>query len=100
MSSKSKNQQQKKHQRERHQQSAAEPATPAASSTPERHGLDIPDEVLHFMNTRGRERVMWASDYAILTFDRAVTDGLALPLREGVTRRYMRENALAVFNFD
>jgi predicted TIM-barrel fold metal-dependent hydrolase len=60
----------------------------------------IPDEVIHYMNTRGRERVMWASDYAILPFDRAVAEGLALPLREGVKRRYMRENALAVFNFD
>ena len=52
------------------------------------------------MNTRGRERVMWASDYAILTFERAVEDGLALQLREGVQRRYMRENALAVFNWE
>ena len=60
----------------------------------------IPDEVVHLMNTRGRERVMWASDYAILTFERAVEDGLALQLREGVKRRYMRENALAVFNWD
>ena len=60
----------------------------------------IPDEVVHLMNTRGREHVMWASDYAILPFDRAVAEGLELPLREGVRRLYMRENALRVFNFD
>lgn len=60
----------------------------------------LPQEVLHFMNTRGRERVMWASDYPIIPFGRAASEGLRLPLREGVARRYMRDNALAVFDFD
>lgn len=58
----------------------------------------IPTEIVHFMNTRGQDKVMWSADYPIQTFDRCVREAHELPLREGVLRKYMRDNALGVFN--
>jgi predicted TIM-barrel fold metal-dependent hydrolase len=49
------------------------------------------------MNTRGQHKVMWSADYPIQTFDRCVREAQELPLRDGVLRKYMRENALQVF---
>jgi predicted TIM-barrel fold metal-dependent hydrolase len=57
----------------------------------------VPQEIVHFMNTRGRHKVIFAADYPIQQFDRCVREAQELPLREGVLRRYMRENALEVF---
>lgn len=57
----------------------------------------IPVEIINLMNTRGRHKVMWSADYPIQTFERCVREAHELPLREGVLRRYMRENALDVF---
>jgi predicted TIM-barrel fold metal-dependent hydrolase len=50
------------------------------------------------MNTRAQHKVMFAADYAVQEFQRCVDEALQLPLREGVLRRYMRENALETFN--
>ncbi|MCZ6546207.1 MAG: amidohydrolase family protein [Chloroflexi bacterium] len=60
----------------------------------------IPDEIVHFMNTRGQHKVMWSADYPIQAFQRCVDEAHKLPLRDGVRRRYMRDNALEVFRFD
>jgi predicted TIM-barrel fold metal-dependent hydrolase len=59
----------------------------------------IPEEIVRYLNTRGREKVMWSADYPALTFERCISEAHALPLRDGVLRRYMRENALEVFDF-
>jgi predicted TIM-barrel fold metal-dependent hydrolase len=58
----------------------------------------IPEEILKFMNSRGSTKVMWASDYPVLSVERTVAEALALPLKDEVRQRYMRDNALAVFN--
>lgn len=60
----------------------------------------VPDEIIHFLNTRGQDKVMWSADYPIQMFDRCVEAAHKLPLRDGVLRRYMRENMLQVFNMD
>jgi predicted TIM-barrel fold metal-dependent hydrolase len=57
----------------------------------------IPEAVLRYMNTRGQDKVMWSADYPIQRFERCVEEALRLPLRDGVVRKYMRENALRVF---
>jgi uncharacterized protein len=49
------------------------------------------------MNTRGQHKVMWSADYPIQSFERCTREALEMPLREGVLRRYMRDNALEVF---
>jgi len=56
----------------------------------------LPSDLIDFMNTRGRSKVMFASDFPVLSFERCVTEARALPLREGVLGHYMRENALRV----
>jgi predicted TIM-barrel fold metal-dependent hydrolase len=57
----------------------------------------VPAEIIHLMNTRGQHKVMWSADYPIQQFDRCVREAQELPLRAGVLRKYMRENALEVF---
>jgi predicted TIM-barrel fold metal-dependent hydrolase len=60
----------------------------------------LPPELIHFMNTRGSHKVLFASDHPVLSFERCLAEAAALPLREGVLDRYLRENALAVLRWD
>jgi predicted TIM-barrel fold metal-dependent hydrolase len=60
----------------------------------------IPDEIIYTMNTRAQHKVMFSADYAVNDFQHCVDEALNLPLREGVLRRYMRENALETFRID
>ena len=57
----------------------------------------VPEEIIYTLNTRAQHKVMFASDYAIQDFQRCVDEALKLPLRPGILRRYMRENALETF---
>jgi predicted TIM-barrel fold metal-dependent hydrolase len=59
----------------------------------------LPAELIHFMNTRGSAKVLFASDHPVLSFDRCLAEAEALPLRDGVLARYLRENALRVFRW-
>lgn len=59
-----------------------------------------PREYLDFMNTRGAEKVMFATDYPLLPFERCVREALELPLEPDVMRRFLRDNALSVFRWD
>ena len=59
----------------------------------------LPEELIRFMNTRGRNKVMFATDFPFLPFDRAVAEAKALPFRDGVLERYLRDNALEVFDW-
>lgn len=60
----------------------------------------LPAELIQFMNTRGQTKVLFASDHPVLSFERCLGEAAALPLREGVLQRYLRDNALAVFRWD
>ena len=60
----------------------------------------VPEEIIYTMNTRAQNKVMFSADYAINDFQRCVDEALKLPFREGVLRRYMRENALETFKMD
>jgi predicted TIM-barrel fold metal-dependent hydrolase len=59
----------------------------------------LPQELLHFMNTRGSTKVMFATDHPFLSFDRCVPEAVALPLSELARRNYLRDNALRVFRW-
>ena len=59
----------------------------------------LPPELIHFMNTRGADKVMFATDFPFLPFDRAIETAKALPLRPGVLEKYLRDNARRVFGF-
>jgi predicted TIM-barrel fold metal-dependent hydrolase len=57
----------------------------------------IPQALLQYMEKRGPEKVMWASDYPAVSFERTVPQALALPLSDSVKERYLELNAREVF---
>jgi predicted TIM-barrel fold metal-dependent hydrolase len=57
----------------------------------------LPAELVHFMNTRGQDKVIFASDHPALSMERAVKEARALELRPGVLDKYLRHNADRVF---
>jgi predicted TIM-barrel fold metal-dependent hydrolase len=59
----------------------------------------LPAELIHFMNTRGQGKVLFASDHPVLSFERCLTEAAELPLREGVLEKYLRNNARSIFRF-
>jgi uncharacterized protein len=59
----------------------------------------LPAELIHFMNTRGAQKVLFASDHPVLPFERCLGEAQALPFREGVLEHYLRANALRVFRW-
>jgi uncharacterized protein len=60
----------------------------------------VPHEIWEFANSRGGAKIMWASDYPILTMQRCAEEGWDVPLKDNVKRRYLRDNALAVFGLE
>ena len=60
----------------------------------------LPDEVVHFMNTRGQDKVLFASDNPALGMQRCLDEARALDLRDGVLDKYLRTNAERVFFAD
>jgi len=59
----------------------------------------LPAELIQFMNTRGQNKVMFASDHPVLSFERCLSEAAELPFREGVLEKYLRGNALALFRW-
>ncbi len=51
------------------------------------------------MNTRGQAKVLFATDFPFLPFDRAVQSARALPFRPGVLEQYLGDNTRRVFGF-
>ena len=56
----------------------------------------LPESLLHFMNTRGKHKIMFASDHPVLSMERCTREAQALDLRPGVLDRYLYDNAEAV----
>jgi predicted TIM-barrel fold metal-dependent hydrolase len=52
------------------------------------------------MNTRGQDKILFATDFPFLPFDRAVETAKALPFRPGVLEKYLRDNARRVFRWE
>jgi predicted TIM-barrel fold metal-dependent hydrolase len=53
----------------------------------------FPPELLHFMNTRGQDKIMFASDHPVLGMDRCMKEAQELDLREGVLEKFLYANA-------
>ena len=60
----------------------------------------LPQELIQFMNTRGQDKIMFATDFPFLPFDRAIETAKALPFRPGVLRKYLGDNARRVFRWE
>ena len=57
----------------------------------------FPPELVQFMNTRGKHKILFASDHPVLDFARCVKEAEALPLRDGVLDLFLYENAQRLF---
>jgi predicted TIM-barrel fold metal-dependent hydrolase len=57
----------------------------------------LPDELIHYMNTRGQEKILFASDHPVLPFTRCLEEAQKLDLREGVLDKYLYGNAERLF---
>jgi uncharacterized protein len=57
----------------------------------------FPPELIQFMNTRGKHKILFASDHPVLDFRRCVAEAEALPLRDGVLDLFLYENARRLF---
>jgi len=57
----------------------------------------LPPELIHFMNTRGKDKIMFASDHPVLSFQRCIGEAQELDLREGVLDKYLYANAERLF---
>lgn len=49
----------------------------------------FPPELLHFMGTRGQDKVIFASDHPALSMERALGGARALELRPGVAEKFL-----------
>lgn len=57
----------------------------------------FPPELIQFMNTRGQDKIMFASDHPVLSIERCIKEALALDLREGVLDKFLYSNAHRLF---
>jgi len=57
----------------------------------------LPASLLHYMSTRGRDRVMFATDYPVLSFERCLGEAAALDLTDEVREAWLYGNANAFF---
>lgn len=57
----------------------------------------LPKSLLHYMRTRGKDRVLFASDYPVLSWERTLGEAEALGLDDSVRSRWLRGNADAFF---
>lgn len=57
----------------------------------------LPESLLHYMRTRGKDRVMFASDYPVLSMRRCLGEAAALDLPDDVRDNWLYANADAFF---
>lgn len=57
----------------------------------------LPAALLHYMSTRGTDRIMFASDYPVLSMERCVGEAAALELTDEVRDAWLFGNANAFF---
>jgi predicted TIM-barrel fold metal-dependent hydrolase len=57
----------------------------------------LPESLLHYMRTRGKDRILFASDYPVLSFERTLGEARALDLPDDVRDGWLYGNADAFF---
>jgi predicted TIM-barrel fold metal-dependent hydrolase len=57
----------------------------------------LPDSLLHYMRTRGPDKVMFASDHPLLELDKCVGDLATLNLPDAILAAYAANNAKRIF---
>lgn len=59
-----------------------------------------PTEFVDFTRGRGRDKVIWATDYPLLTFERTLAELEEVGLGEDIFRKVVRDNAVRAFNLE
>ena len=60
-----------------------------------------PEDIIHFANTRGSEQILYAGYFPMgLSLERIFAELPAVPLREQVWPKFLRDNAVRVFKLD
>jgi predicted TIM-barrel fold metal-dependent hydrolase len=57
----------------------------------------LPESLLHFMRTRGKNRVLFATDYPVLSFARCLGEAAAVDLPDEIRQGWLHDNADAFF---
>jgi predicted TIM-barrel fold metal-dependent hydrolase len=57
----------------------------------------LPPALIHYLNTRGQDRILFASDSPVLPIARCLGEAAELDLRPGVLEKYLRTNAESFF---
>jgi predicted TIM-barrel fold metal-dependent hydrolase len=57
----------------------------------------FPPELVTYMNTRGQDKIIFASDHPVLAMERCLGEAQELDLREGVLDKFLYQNAERVF---
>lgn len=57
----------------------------------------LPEVLIHFLNTRGQDRILFGSDSPVLAMARCVGEAAELELRPGVLDKYLFANAESFF---
>jgi predicted TIM-barrel fold metal-dependent hydrolase len=57
----------------------------------------LPASLLHYMATRGKDRILFASDYPVLSMQRCLGEAAALDLSDDVRQAWLYDNASAFF---
>ena len=57
----------------------------------------LPESLLHFMDTRGRDKVIFASDHPAISTPRCLEEARRLPLRPEALEAYLHANAARLF---
>jgi uncharacterized protein len=57
----------------------------------------LPASLLHYMSTRGKDRILFASDHPVLSMQRCLGEAAALDLTDEVRNAWLYDNALAYF---
>jgi predicted TIM-barrel fold metal-dependent hydrolase len=56
-----------------------------------------PQPIMDLLNTRGRDRVIWAGYWPMLSYERLATEVSALPIKAEVLPNFLRDNARRAF---
>ena len=57
----------------------------------------LPESLLHYMRTRGKNRILFASDYPVLSFERCLGEAAALELTDEARDGWLYRNAESFF---
>ena len=59
-----------------------------------------PENFRHYINSYGKDKVIFGTDFPVLDFERTVKDIDALDLRSEARRKLMRDNVLRIYGLD